>query len=443
MRQAALQLRFFKRVFETKVTTHICSYLFTLTFLVLSSLLPSVAQTQEGVSLTLDKALALSVVSHPLVSAREREYQAAIGEVSAARWSAFPNASFSFRGFRENNDQQALDQEILTVSQPIWTGGKLSGNISAAVAKREAAKFAVIETEQVLIEDTVRAFMELNRAKLKQKIAANDVKEHERLFDIIERRVKASTSPEVDLRLAKARLAFSRSQVLQNTNALEVSKANLEQLVGQAVYDVKTPQRLNLKKSSLLEAENKAVLFSPSIRKMRAEIKGLEAAAKVANSALYPQLSVGYEKRFGELATDQEREQVFLGLDFQPGAGLSSRSSGLASQERKRAMQDNLLALEREIRREIQVAWREFSAAEMQLLPTKLLVESTSEVMESYLRQYTVGRKSWLDVLNAQRELVQARQALADHEAMVSMASYKIQILVGAVNKNTVVGKSD
>ena len=79
----------------------------------------------------------------------------------------------------------------------------------------------------------------------------------------------------------------------------------------------------------------------------------------------------------------------------------------------------------------------------MQLLPTKLLVESTSEVMESYLRQYTVGRKSWLDVLNAQRELVQARQALADHEAMVSMASYKIQILVGAVNKNTVVGKSD
>ena len=250
MRQAALQLRFFKRVLETKVTTHICSYLFTLTFLVLSSLLPSVAQTQEGVSLTLDKALALSVVSHPLVSAREREYQAAIGEVSAARWSAFPNASFSFRGFRENNDQQALDQEILTVSQPIWTGGKLSGNISAAVAKREAAKFAVIETEQVLIEDTVRAFMELNRAKLKQKIAANDVKEHERLFDIIERRVKASTSPEVDLRLAKARLAFSRSQVLQNTNALEVSKANLEQLVGQAVYDVKTPQRLNLKKSS-------------------------------------------------------------------------------------------------------------------------------------------------------------------------------------------------
>ena len=49
-------------------------------------------------------------------------------------------------------------------------------------------------------------------------------------------RAGCSTSPEVDLRLAKARLAFSKSQLLRNGNALEVAKAELEQLIGQAVH---------------------------------------------------------------------------------------------------------------------------------------------------------------------------------------------------------------
>lgn len=442
MLQIVSPLRFLKHVVAATAAERHSFYAF---FFVLFTFLPitSSAKTLENTTLTLDEALTLSLQSYPLIAAREREFQAAVGDLSAAKWALFPNASFSFRGFRENDTQNALDQEVLIVSQPLWTGGKLSGNISEAAAKRDVAKYAVIEAEQALIRDTASAFIEMYRAKQKQIIAARDVTEHERLFDIIQRKVNASTSPEVDLRLARARLAFSRAQVLQAGNAMEVSRANLEQLVGQAVHNVSVPQRFHAQKPSLRDAEAAAIAFSPAIRKMQADIEALAAAAKVANSALYPQLSVGYEKRFGELATNQEREQVFVGLDFQPGAGLSSRSSGLASQQRKRAMQDNLLALEREIRREVQVAWREFSAAEMQLAPTQLLVESTSEVMASYLRQYTVGRKSWLDVLNAQRELVQAQQALADHEAKVNMASYKIQILVGNLTKKTVMDQSE
>ena len=81
-------------------------------------------------------------------------------------------------------------------------------------------------------------------------------------------------------------------------------------------------------------------------------------------------------------------------------------------------------------------------AAEMQLSPTELLVDSTSDV-RSYLRQYTVGRKSWLDVLNAQRELVQAQQALTDHQAMLIMASYRMKILIGKINSGSVAVQSE
>ena len=90
--------------------------------------------------------------------------------------------------------------------------------------------------------------------------------------------------------------------------------------------------------------------FSPAIRKLLEEITVLEASEKVINSALFPQLSIGYEKKYGKLLPNQDDEQVFLGLDFQPGAGLSSRLASNATSERK-CINEALLAMEREVTR--------------------------------------------------------------------------------------------
>ena len=72
-------------------------------------------------------------------------------------------------------------------------------------------------------------------------------------------------------------------------------------------------------------------------------------------------MSLGYEKRYGDLSVNQDDEQYFLGLDFQPGAGLSSRASIIASAADKEALKASLTALEREISREVKIAWREYA----------------------------------------------------------------------------------
>ena len=122
---------------------------------------------------------------------------------------------------------------------------------------------------------------------------------------------------------------------------------------------------------------------------------------------------------------------------------MSSRLASNATSERKNAVNEALLAMEREVTRDVKIAWREYSAAKMQVSPANVLVASTTEVMDSYLRQYTVGRKSWLDVMNAQRELLHARQALVDHQAVLNLASFKIEILTGEINRQKVMSKSE
>ena len=41
-------------------------------------------------------------------------------------------------------------------------------------------------------------------------------------------------------------------------------------------------------------------------------------------------------------------------------------------------------------------------------------VESSRQIHESYVRQFTAAKKSWLDVMNAMRELSQNEYALND-----------------------------
>ena len=404
----------------------------------------AIAEEQNNKNgITLYEALSMALDFHPSISATKLQYQSAAGDLNSARWLALPDASFIYRGFEDDGEEEILDQEILTVSQPLWTGGRVSGNISFARANRDIAKLAIVEAEQKLLEETLRAFTELRQAEANRNISLGNVEEHERLFKIIERRVKASTSPEVDLRLARARLAFSRSQFLQSKNTLEISRANLAQLIGQPVKKAAPFQAANVEKGSIEDAVKRAVSFSPRIRKMRTEISGLEAMEKVARSALYPQVSIGYEKNYGEVLSNRDDEKVFLGLDFQPGAGLSAFSSISSSKAKKLALRDNLKALELEVRQEVEVVWRSVSSAEMQLSPTRQFVNSTEEVVNSYLRQYRVGKKSWLDVLNAQRELVQARRAQVEQESKLSMSFYKMQILIGDLDRKTVMNRND
>ena len=81
-----------------------------------------------------------------------------------------------------------------------------------------------------------------------------------------------------------------------------------------------------------------------------------------------------------------------LSVQFQPGVGLSVASSVTAAKQRKQSALDNLEAEKRDLSRQIKSAWNEYTSVSIQLEPSKKLVEATSSVVDSYLRQYAVVR---------------------------------------------------
>ena len=384
---------------------------------------------ESGNGLSVDDALILALDSHPLILSAEAQYRAAKSDLSVARWSRFPTVGAS--GQESTTDTR---QESTTATMPLWLGGRINAEIDLAKSQRDSSSYGISEAQQTVMLEAVGLFFDHLKAEKKLHIADDNVIQHQRLFDIIERRVKASTSPDVDNMLALARLQYAKSAQIQAKSSLDISRSSLELLVRQpvaAVQGVSHTQPLDL---SLQQTVSLGLQVSPRVSRIAAEAKGLDAGIKSAKSALYPQVSLGYEKRYGELLNGQVEEESFVSVQFTPGAGLSVASSISAAKQRKQSALDNLEAEKRQLRRQINATWSEYTAASFQLAPSKELVRATSSVVDSYLRQYAVGKKSWLDVLNAQRESTQAKNTLVDYEMFYLTSLYRLRILINQIN---------
>jgi adhesin transport system outer membrane protein len=370
--------------------------------------------------------LTQAVADHPSILQRLSENEAAKSDRDAAKWQSYPSLSVS-----ASEATTDISQTNTVIQQPLWTGGRITAAINEAEAGVKSSSHAVVQAEVAILSETIIRFFELHRARESMAIARANVAEHERLYDIIQRRVAAATSPDVDEMLALARLQFAESDAVAFEGAVESAKGVLSQLVGAPVSTIVSPEMpapIMSNRDSLLEM---ALDFAPSLSALDAESDRFSAQVDAAKALNRPQIALAYDRRFGDLLPGQEQEQLFLQVEYAPGAGLSARSSIAAARARERGAKLAVDAERRSITTQLDITWSELQAAYKQKVPAKRLVEATSEVVDSYLRQYTVGRKSWLDVLNAQREATQAKYTLVNTETSIMSAHYRLQVLLG------------
>jgi adhesin transport system outer membrane protein len=76
----------------------------------------------------------------------------------------------------------------------------------------------------------------------------------------------------------------------------------------------------------------------------------------------------------------------------------------------------------------------ELEALAQQVEPARLLVTATEDVVASYLRQYQIGKKNWLDVLNALRESAQAQYSAVDVASSTQSLQLRLMLLTSPMN---------
>lgn len=402
----------------------------------LAMLALSAGTASAQTSWTFDRVLEASLASHPAILSKHSEQAAALADKDAAEWARFPtptleasSRSLSSRSASSRSDPDA-STSVLRVDQPLWTGGRITAGIEAADSRLEAAGASLDETRLDIFLRVTAAYAEASRQKEREQYAKTGVAEHEKLLDMIRRRVAHDVSSQTDQRLAESRLYQASTDLSLSSQALVSAFAQLSELAGTMVSDVSSERRQDPgAPASLIDAVESALAVSPALRRLRHEEAAAVADIDSRRSAYMPQVVLRFEHSAGGGAADNRASVV---LQMQPGAGLSAGAGVEAAIARREAIRQAREAAEREVRERVTRDWNEWQAARSRLEASRQFSEISSEVFESYRRQYVIGRKTWIDVLNAVRETTQAGFTLADARAQTFAANLRLQAQTGA-----------
>lgn len=370
----------------------------------------------------LERAVRISTRSYPSATAARAALRGAAADVRTARWQRFPVVGVEV-GFLDTTNPEPE----LTVEMPIFTGGQIGATIRRAKAAEDVSSARYVETVQSLALGTTQAYFQVIQFTRRERLLAISLMEHRRLVETMERRVAQEVSPLADLELARSRTAQFEQEYNVAHAQLETAVRAIAELIADPTYELGPvpayePQVELADRASLGE---EAVAYDPALRRLDAEIDVASAELDSTKSQIWPRLNGQYS--YNEILGS--RVGVVARLQTQPG--LSQFSQNESARLRVEAASESRRQVLASLLRQIDTDRIEYDAARARAAISARTSETASRVALSYMRQFIAGRRSWLDVMNALREAVNAEIGKSDAEVTAMAASARLLLRSG------------
>lgn len=381
--------------------------------------------------------------SHPEIRQQELNVSGAQQEASIARQQFYPTPSVSMeRANASPNDAQYKDgnQVILfRLQQPLWTGGRLTAQLNKAQAMLDSRQAALQETRQLIAMTTVESWGAWCSAEVRLQTVNRNLELHRRLQKMLERRVEEGASASAELTLTMSRVAQTQAQAQSLQSQIRVAHLRLSQLLGKPFAAVSCQgwtDLVGLPDAHEDQMEESALGHQPALMRLRAQIRQVEEEVNERRADLRPEVYARAERQKGSYATVDAPtiNRVFLGFSSRLGAGLSTVQQVNSAVLRRQAIEQEYETLERKVREQIHTLRIQLMDVQSRLPSLVIVVNNNLSTQEAWDRQFLAGRKSWLDVMNAARELMQSEIELADARVTEKSLKWRLALAVHGVD---------
>lgn len=406
-------------------------------FLVLTAFFACFAPVNaQPAPLNLPYLIEQATLNHPSMQSARLEARASAEDLVAAQRQRWPTISVNVEdGSKTTATSSAF--RALRLEQNLWDFGKTSARISEFEVGTESSKTRVYLQQQLLALQAANAWQSLQASHAKVTVAEGTLSKLAAYRAQMQRRIVAEVSPLIDLELVQSRMLQTQVELTNAQTGVRTALTKLEQVSGVKGLAVHVG---TLRASPGLDATSHmpaifetmdwelAAQSHPSVARARFEAQAADFRAQAKQAEQWPQM---YARIDQPIAGASGKTTAFVGLRYTPGAGfatsveaqaLGSRAAGLA-QGADTALRELLEALHNDR--------DEFFNTRARIDALALATDGADKVLESYSRQFTAGRKTWQDLMNAVREVAQNQYALADANAAMTGALHRLQIRLG------------
>ncbi|XGX15276.1 TolC family protein [Pseudomonas solani] len=379
-------------------------------------------------ALTLAAALEQAQRNNPDLAAAGWALGIAEGERQQA--ALLPNPELSWE---QEDTRSATRTTTVQITQPIELGGKRGARTALAERGIDAAGLELERSRNALRAEVIQAFQGLLQAQVRVGLAEQSQALAGRGVVIAEGRVKAGKVSSIEL---------TRAQVQRAEIALELRRALQEQARAttqlQRVLgaDVAAPVALAGDAAALPGIPPGARLLgalaeSAELRLAQMGIDQQDAAFELEKAQRIPDLSVSLGSQYS--AEDRERVNV-VGLSMPIPLFNRNQGNVLAAARRADQARDQRRAVEWRLRGEVREALEQWQAASAEVEAfSATILPAASSAVDSTSRGFEMGKLAFLDVLDAQRTLIQARSGYVQALASATEAWVRLERIYGDV----------
>jgi adhesin transport system outer membrane protein len=326
----------------------------------------------------------------------------------------------------------------LQARQPLFDGWATRNDVERQESRMASALANLDAVAEAVAARAAASYIDLLRFDRLKQLSGQSLEVHLRIQDQVRLRSDAGVGRKADLEQVNARVALAEANLV----AAQVNVVDAQTAYRRAVGDM-PPQTLerplpasDTLPSTLEEAVDLARTANPKVHVATADIAAAEARNRFARRANYPTLDLEVSANMnndidGISGYNNDLEAMLrLRYNLYRGGADAARIRETAYNVNEAREVRNLTY--RQLEEEVRLAWAAYEATARQVPLLAAQERAAEATREAYEKQFNIGQRTLIDLLNSENEVLQARQSLVNAESDRLLAYYRLLQAMGA-----------
>jgi adhesin transport system outer membrane protein len=399
---------------------------------------------------TLNEAMQSALEVHPEIQAGINARLSVEEQMKAARGGYLPQVDLlagygregtdspSTRGTTHNTETLTRGESSLRLQQMLFDGFATRSEVGRQRATVNARAYELLGTSERTALTVAEVYLEVLKRRDMVRLAEDNLRSHERIYDQISLRSERGVGRMADLDQAEARLAQARNNLLTEQTNLADAQVNYYSVVGRDPSELSMPQGLPGRLPENLQAAREEMLANnPFLSSAESDVQASEQQYEASKSTFYPrfdaELMQGVDNNIDGVPGHSNEWQAMLRMRYNLFAGGSNKADLQSKAHQVNQAMDIRNNALRVLSEDLGLAWNALENSRQQLPIAQQYVDYSSRVRDSYQKQFGLGERTLLDLLDSENELFTAARRMEEVRYTELFTQYRIKATMGSL----------
>jgi adhesin transport system outer membrane protein len=407
-------------------------------------------------ALTLKESVAGAMQNNPVIQERLKNYRATQQDLNVAESEYYPSLDFrgtfgvTDAGDHKNNgnvkwSHQVVDESYnsyatsLTLTQNLFDGFATTNKVDYQEARILAAAYNYVEKADDIAFKMTDAYLNVMKSYELLGTARENVQINESIYKKVKDLFDSGLTTDSEVKKIEATLSLARSNLTVQLNNTRDREFNFKRILGR-MPDNRTMEKPSLgieMPDSIQRAALYAINHNPSLLVSRYNIRGAQALWKQNKKDFYPKLDLEISQNFNDVShlnaydrpDDRFRARLVLTYNlFRGGADSATAQKNISKVNQEIEIKRDL---KRQVIEGLELSWDAYKMLSLQLKDLRNYSGFSETTLELYKSEYDLGRRSLLDLLSAQNDVINSRSQIIKAEYDLLFAKYRILDAMG------------